>query len=167
MADVNANTLTTISTEPTTTDSVLIANRNTNEGKIIDYELLAAKILEKLASKTFSTLTTTSKIIPGAINELDTDVGVLNNLLYLSPYLGTLSDLNVSVSNLYDAGYKVAFSDHGTGATNIPVANKGGYTMTLIFYNGSQAVQVEFGQGELGIWMRKYASSAWTAWTQI
>ena len=73
MADVYVNALTTISTEPSTTDSIVVVNRNTNEGQIIDYELLASKILEKLTSQTFSSLNTTSKLITGAINELDAD----------------------------------------------------------------------------------------------
>lgn len=79
MADVYVNALTTISTEPGTTDSVVCVNRNTNEGQIIDYNLLADKILDKLTSKQYSTLTTTSKLITGAINELDSDVASLNS----------------------------------------------------------------------------------------
>lgn len=79
MADVYVNALTTISTEPGTTDSVVCVNRNTNEGQIIDYNLLADKILDKLASKQYSALTTTSKLITGAINELDSDVASLNS----------------------------------------------------------------------------------------
>lgn len=79
MADVYVNALTTISTEPGTTDSVVCVNRNTNEGQIIDYNLLADKILAKLTSKQYSTLTTTSKLITGAINELDSDVASLNS----------------------------------------------------------------------------------------
>ena len=79
MADVYVNALTTISDEPTTTDSIVCVNRNTNEGQIIDYSLLADKILEKLSSKTFSSLTTSSKLVPGAINELDSDVTSLNS----------------------------------------------------------------------------------------
>lgn len=81
MADVYVNALTTISTEPTTTDSIVCVNRNTNEGQIIDYGLLADVILDKLTSKTFSALTTTSKLVTGAINELDSDVTSLNNSL--------------------------------------------------------------------------------------
>lgn len=72
MADVYVNALTTISTEPATTDSIVVVNRNTNEGQIIDYELLADKILDKLISKTYSGLDTTSKLLVGAINELRT-----------------------------------------------------------------------------------------------
>ena len=81
MADVYVNALTTISTEPTTTDSLVAVNRNTNEGQIIDYNLLADKILAKLSSKTFSSLTTSSKLLPGAINELDADITTLSDRL--------------------------------------------------------------------------------------
>ena len=81
MADVYVNALTQISTEPTTTDSLVAVNRNTNEGKIIDYNLLADVILNKITSKQFSGLNTTSKLLVGAINELDSDVSSLNSSL--------------------------------------------------------------------------------------
>ena len=77
--DVNVNALTTITSEPTSTDSLVAVNRNTNEGQIIDYNLLADKILSKLTSKTYSGLSTTSKLLVGAINELDSDVTSLNS----------------------------------------------------------------------------------------
>ena len=79
MADVYVNSLTTISTEPSSTDSLVVVNRNTNEGQIIDYNLLADKILTKLTSKTYSSLNTTSKLLVGAINELDGDVSTLTS----------------------------------------------------------------------------------------
>ena len=40
MADVYVNALTQITSEPTSTDSLVLVNRNTNEGKIIDYNKL-------------------------------------------------------------------------------------------------------------------------------
>lgn len=70
MADVLVNALTPIATEPISTDSIVCVNRSTNEGEIIDYNLLADKILDKLTSKTYSGLDTTAKIIPDAIDEL-------------------------------------------------------------------------------------------------
>lgn len=81
MADVYVNALTQISDEPTTTDSLVVVNRNTNEGKIIDYNKLADVILNKIASKQFSGLNTTSKLLVGAINELDSDVSSLSGML--------------------------------------------------------------------------------------
>lgn len=81
MADVYVNALTTLSSEPTSTDSIVCVNRNTNEGQIIDYSLLADVILSKISSKTYSSLTTTSKLLTGAINELDADVTSINNSL--------------------------------------------------------------------------------------
>lgn len=81
MADVYVNALTTISNEPTNSDSIVCVNRNTNEGQIIDYNLLADKILNKLTSKTFSGLNTTSKLLVGAINEVGLDIySVKSNL---------------------------------------------------------------------------------------
>lgn len=49
MADVLVNALTPITTEPISTDSIVCVDRSTNEGKIIDYNLLADVILDKLA----------------------------------------------------------------------------------------------------------------------
>lgn len=95
--DVYVNALTTISNEPTSTDSLVCVNRNTNEGQIIDYELLASKVLDKLTSKQFSTLTTTSKLIPGAINELDSDLGsiVLGLPIKLETSTSTVTSLTL------------------------------------------------------------------------
>lgn len=70
MADVLVNALTPIATEPISTDSIVCVNRSTNEGQIIDYNLLADKILDKLTTKTYSGLDTTTKVIPDAIDEL-------------------------------------------------------------------------------------------------
>lgn len=68
--DARVQNFTEITNEPTSDDSLVVVNRNNNAGQIIDYELLADKILDKLTSKTFSSLTTTSKVLPGAVNEL-------------------------------------------------------------------------------------------------
>lgn len=70
MADVLVNALTPIATEPISTDSIVCVNRSTNEGQIIDYNLLANVILAKLTTKTY-TLDTTAQTLIGAINELD------------------------------------------------------------------------------------------------
>lgn len=105
MADVYVNALTTISTEPSSTDSIVCVNRNTNEGQIIDYSLLADKILDKITSKTYSGLNTNSKLLVGAINE----VGL--NLYNVS---GDVSDMqkntlpssaNVDISSYTSANY--------------------------------------------------------------
>lgn len=68
--DARVQNFTAITNEPTSDDSVVMVNRNNNAGQIIDYNLLADKILDKLTSKTFSGLDTTAKIIPDAIDEL-------------------------------------------------------------------------------------------------
>lgn len=117
MADVYVNALTQISTEPTSTDSVVCVNRNTNEGQIIDYELLASKILDKLTSKTYSSLTTTSKLLTGAINELDGDVSALNTAVD-----GFLPSQRLTASNV------------ATVTINIPSAARG---YILVVGNGS------------------------------
>jgi len=98
MADVYVNALTTISTEPTTTDSLVAVNRNTNEGKIIDYNLLADAILNKIASKQFSSLDTTSKLLVGAINELDSDI---------ASQAAEISSLNSSLTPISYTGYSI------------------------------------------------------------
>lgn len=100
MADVYVNALTTISTEPSSTDSIVCVNRNTNEGQIIDYELLADKILDKLANKNFSSLNTTSKKLVGAINEQGLDLYTLNqNFTNAKPTL-TKWQQNIAASDI-------------------------------------------------------------------
>lgn len=98
MADVYVNALTTISTEPTTTDSLVAVNRNTNEGKIIDYNLLADTILNKITSKQYSGLNTTSKLLVGAINELDSDVSALDSLSEIELTAPSQSNYSQSVA---------------------------------------------------------------------
>lgn len=93
MADVYVNALTTISTEPSSTDSLVCVNRNTNEGQIIDYNLLADKILDKLTSKTFSGLNTTSKLLVGAINEQGLDLYNANQ---------DITDLSTAPTQLFE-----------------------------------------------------------------
>ena len=105
--DVNVNALTTITSEPTSTDSLVAVNRNTNEGQIIDYNLLADKILSKLTSKTYSGLSTTSKLLVGAINELDSDVASLNSRsdkVNPSAYINNVDLNNYTTSGLYAIG---------------------------------------------------------------
>ena len=109
--DVNVNALTPITSEPTTTDSLVAVNRNTNEGQIIDYNLLADKILSKLTSKTYSGLSTTSKLLVGAINELDSDVTSLNSradsyvIAKETDWQEVTSVNHVSVNNAAPTGY--------------------------------------------------------------
>ena len=130
MADVNANTLTTITGEPNTTDSILVANRNTNEGKIIDYSLLADKILDKIVSKQYSTLTTASKLLTGAINELDTDITNMSGAFgwkeYVANYTINASSHLIMTANDFGAstptGYKpISFASVTTGNNNVVI----------------------------------------------
>ena len=96
MADVYVNALTTIATEPTSTDSIVCVNRNTNEGQIIDYSLFRGKILDRLTEKTFSsTLNTTSKTVIGAINELDSDISSLN-----SSFANQLGNVKIEIGSI-------------------------------------------------------------------
>lgn len=146
MADVYVNALTTISTEPTTTDSLVAVNRNTNEGKIIDYNLLADVILNKIASKQFSGLTTTSKLLTGAINELDSDVSSLNSSLHVGNTV-TVIDSNFTsgtakvVTIPSDGFYFAIAQNESTGANSIFL-----YTDTSLstFISASPTVSAEW-----------------------
>lgn len=126
MADVYVNALTTISTEPTTTDSLVAVNRSTNEGKIIDYNLLADAILNKLTSKTYSGLNTTSKLLVGAINELDSDVSSLNSNLSGIKYIGR----NVGGNNTAVTTYTISRADFNN-------ASSGAYLITVITWSNA------------------------------
>lgn len=137
MADVYVNTLTIINTEPTTTDSLVVVNRNTNEGKIIDYNLLADVILNKITSKQYSGLNTTSKLLVGAINELDSDVSSLNSSL--TPQRIDISNVtwSVNVNTNYTWFYKVGcivffqifITDTITTSTSVGTLPSGLYTL--------------------------------------
>ena len=125
MADVYVNALTQISTEPTTTDSLVAVNRNTNEGKIIDYNKLADAILNKLTSKTYSGLNTTSKLLVGAINELDSDVSSLDSR-FTSIQSGSVTQ--ITKSGLYYLYNAVTDKPEGLGGVlciSFPTATSG------------------------------------------
>ena len=97
----------------------------------------------------------------------------LNDSLDAKKFISTpnawtaLTDLNIDVSAMYNAGQMVYFAPFGTTAANLPLAGSGGYLMAFIFYNATQCVEVAFTQGTLGIYMRKYVSGTWSAWSAI
>ena len=72
--DVNVNALPSLSAAPSATDSVVMVGRTLNDGKLIDYNLLADLIIAKWKTTTFSDLTTTAKTVTSAINEVDADL---------------------------------------------------------------------------------------------
>lgn len=132
MADVYVNALTTISTEPTTTDSLVAVNRNTNEGKIIDYNLLADAILNKLTSKTYSGLNTTSKLLVGAINELDGDVSSLNSRFS--------SNVSMQTYTVPTAGRTFTLSANYRGIIFLLTSTAASCGLLMIFSTGSGVI---------------------------
>lgn len=76
MADQKINELPT-KTAPSTGDKMLMIG--TAEEYQIDYDKLASAILDKLATKQYSELDTTSKTVLGAIDELN---GKTKNIIY-------------------------------------------------------------------------------------
>ena len=56
-------------------DSDIMLLEDSEDTKRIDYNKLADAILNKLTSKTYSTLNTSNKTLPGAINGLNADLG--------------------------------------------------------------------------------------------
>lgn len=144
MADIYVNALTQLSTEPTSTDSIVLVNRNTNEGQIIDYSLLADKILEKLRTKIFSNLTTTSKVVTGAINELDGDVGTIQSTLAAGDGTG-FADMQWRMKHYRIASWSNVFlfrKETGAMFIYIPwfAAKKSGQTVSM----SVDAISVEY-----------------------
>ncbi len=117
----------------------MLVNRNTNEGQIIDYNLLADKILEKLRTKIYSNLTTSSKVMTGAINELDSDIATINNNL-------AWKSVPQTVASLSDF---CAYIDEQIGSTN----------GTLSGYIGA-AVSGNIGLPANGHYLQVYANSS-------
>lgn len=117
--DERVQNFTQLATEPTTDDSLVMVNRNTNEGEIIDYNLLADKILDKIATKQYSSLATASKLLPGAINELDADISDLGSwtkLLYGGEYLSSVDMNTLTTPGNYYLVYAAA-----QASSNLPV----------------------------------------------
>lgn len=124
MADVLVNALTPIATEPISTDSIVCVNRSTNEGEIIDYNLLADKILDKLTAKTYAGLNTDSKLLVGAINELR---GVDKRL---SPIMAIQANANLN-SYTTIGEYYCSSNDTAATITNSPVSTAFRLTVEL------------------------------------
>lgn len=158
MADVYVNALTTISTEPTTTDSLVAVNRNTNEGKIIDYNLLASAILDKLTSKTFSALNTSSKLVTGAINELDSDISSLNSRIDDTTSRTTLDSTYTSSNRLYWFRY-------AQNATSNPHAGNSGFCFEM-WLSSTTCVQFAV-SAEPAYYVRKLVNGAWSDWLDL
>lgn len=76
MADQKINELPT-KTAPSTGDKMLMIG--TAEEYQIDYDKLASAILDKLATKQYSELDTTSKTVLGAIDELNSNIPIFSN----------------------------------------------------------------------------------------
>lgn len=66
--------ITDLTTNPSTNDSDLyvLGNQGTATMRKITFSTIASAILNKLTSFTFNSLTTSSKNLPGAVNELNT-----------------------------------------------------------------------------------------------
>lgn len=164
MADVLVNALTPIVTEPISTDSIVCVNRSTNEGQIIDYELLAGKILDKLTSKTFSGLNTTSKLITGAINELDADTYSLG--------VGTAIPENSDLNNYIAKGkYYCAGSAIASTLSNLPDGFAAGFSLivekiTVSNDTGARQLIIPAYYGSAFMYERKRSSSTWGEWTK-
>lgn len=130
MADVLVNALTPIATEPISTDSIVCVNRSTNEGQIIDYNLLADKILDKLTAKTYAGLNTNSKLLVGAINELrSTDKR-------LSPITAITANTNLN-SYTTIGEYYCNSNDTAATITNSPVSRAFRLTVELTLSSSS------------------------------
>lgn len=130
MADVLVNALTPIATEPISTDSIVCVNRSTNEGEIIDYNLLADKILDKLTAKTYAGLNTDSKLLVGAINELR---GVDKRL---SPIMAIQANANLN-SYTTIGEYYCNSNDTAATITNSPVSRAFRLTVELTLSSSS------------------------------
>ena len=82
--------ITDLTTNPSTNDSDLyvLGNQGTATMRKITFSTIASAILNKLTSFTFNSLTTSSKNLPGAVNELNTNSGgsVVTRSLTASDY---------------------------------------------------------------------------------
>ena len=98
--------ITDLTTNPSTNDSDLyvLGNQGTATMRKITFSTIASAILNKLTSFTFNSLTTSSKNLPGAVNELNTKF--TNNTSRtligdISPTAQTAYTLSESVRNFY------------------------------------------------------------------
>lgn len=139
------------------TDLLVVGNRGTSALRKFTFASLAAYIRDKLASLTFSALNTSSKTLPGAINELNNNKTMVNSVLSDSISLTAGVHQNVVVSYTAPSGYVIS----GASIMYTPnaawvfanVQSVGSSAITLGTYN-SATVTVT-GKFQLLIFLRK------------
>ena len=101
-------------TTPADADLFMAGDSGTASLKKFKWSSLIAAIKTKLAAWTFDTLTTTNKTLPGALNELNSNLNDLDQLL---------KQRNSGFFNIGDTGLKIAW-----GNVTVDEIKAGGYT---------------------------------------
>ena len=101
-------------TSPVDADLFMAGDAGTAALKKFKWSSLLAAIKTKLAAWTFDTLTTTNKTLPGALNELNSNLNDLDELL---------KQQNSGFFNIGDTGLKIAW-----GNVTVDEIKAGGYT---------------------------------------
>lgn len=131
-----------------------------NALKQIDYDLLADAILNKLSSKTYSSLTTSDKTILGALSELNSKSFFNRG----GTALTSESDLN----NYTDFGnYYCATTSDVALIKNKPKGLYGAFSMKIFAGNGTEYPTQQMTDLDGNMWMRTLVEGEWRSWSRF
>lgn len=132
------------------TDILMAGDKGTNALKRFTVAKLFDAIKTKIAGWAFDTLTTTDKTLPGAVNELNSNLK-----------LQMISDAN----NAVPQNEKAAFYELESGAHNTPYA---GRCYVMVFGNATtHCAQICYSVSEALIYYRLKQSGVWREWRKI
>ena len=146
------------------TDLYVLGNQGTATMRKITFANIATKIRDKLTSLTFSSLNTSTKTLPGAINELNgrvavspfltestlipnsTDLDTLTRGAYHSNSASKTQSLSHLPSGMTNMGFRMFVMDHGYSSEN--------YALQIILCNASIYVRQKQANGTYASWRR-------------
>lgn len=134
-------------------DSDIMLLEDSEDTKRIDYNKLADAILNKLTSKTYSTLNTSNKTLPGAINGLNADL--MNKMFcYRGEFSGNIDDYYVSNGYLQGA-YEI---------NGVQIFDHEVYGSLILLPNFEINVQIIISSRDFMLRTRTGSPQKWGAW---
>ena len=137
------------------TDLYVVGNQGTATMRKISFATIAAAVRDKLTSLTFPSLNTSNKTLPGAINELNSNIGKLDAS---SAYAGNQNPDNYTVTGAYHIGLASGSSPTGTAIYGILIVWAHSGTIAQIFIRNT---------GRTYIRAKADTGSAWIAWNLV
>jgi len=134
---------------PSDTDLVAVGNNGSSALRKLTFASIANAIKTKLLTWTFTNLTTSSKTLPGAVNELNSNS--------VSCRTTTETDFNNFPNNSW-----VWANNTSNTYTNAPSTSA--FHVMTIQNGGYYKAQIAIGYANSGVYIRTNTGSSWTVW---